>query len=196
MPGSRALLATGLIIVIPTHIRVICLPYAAWPELISMDFMLHNRPLLRSRGEWEGLRVRGREGTNWISHAQGVTKTESHQSIAGARSWKARLGLLGALGRGAEPVCVLLCELQGPGLVVPNRPPEEPGAGPAGGGDLQAANLFSPVCQGETGPSFSRDLFTKSLALGRRGTLTTMDHTLVGATALRLHPRGSSQVQK
>lgn len=169
MPGSRALLATGLIIVIPTHIRVICLPYAAWPELISMDFLLHNRPLLRSRGEWEGLRVRGREGTNWISHAQGVTKTESHQSIAGARSWKARLGLLGALGRGAEPVCALLCELQGPGLVVPARPPEEPGAGPAGGGDLQAANLFSQFAKGKLGRPFPETRLQSPWLWGRVG---------------------------
>jgi hypothetical protein len=30
--------------------------------------------------------VHGREGTNWISHAQEVAKTESHRSIAGVCS--------------------------------------------------------------------------------------------------------------
>lgn len=86
-----------------------------------MDFLLHNRPLLQCRGEWEGLRVCVREGTNWISHAQEVTKTESQQH--GCYMFlEARLGLLGPLGKEEEMACMLVHVLWGS---------EEQGARPA-----------------------------------------------------------------
>lgn len=48
--------------VIPNSLRVICLPYAACPALISMDFLLHQRPLSECRGEREGLTYVAGEG--------------------------------------------------------------------------------------------------------------------------------------
>lgn len=159
MTGIRALLAAGLIIVIPTHIRVICLPYAACPELISMDFLLHNRPLSWPRGEWEGLRVRGREGTNWISHAQEVTKTESHQSVAGACLWKPGRDFSG-LGEGKERWSVCSCRIcRDQALLCPSWPLEEPGARSAGGGDLPAAILCFPALYGALALLFRRPVY-------------------------------------
>lgn len=78
----------GLIIVIPNSYSCRLLSVCSLPELISARFLLHSRPLFPCRGEWEGLQVRGREGTNWIRHAQEVTPTEPHQSITGACFWK------------------------------------------------------------------------------------------------------------
>lgn len=94
---------------------------------------------MRGGGEWEGLRRCGREGTNWISHAQEV-KTPNRP-----RTWlepvsRGQATTSGDSGKGRRADSGRRCVLRGPASAVGAR-----GARPAGGRDSLAVTLLFPV---------------------------------------------------